>query len=116
MIDKYKLKLTQPSAELSEPLDREKRTLVTCEVDIYSVEDQDNQDGTYNRVYKAKINGSTIVKQGDSKPIIAKSKRTQSQKIRQAIWSINPEEDFYNIITDKIVANIEDVIEYLKNK
>lgn len=115
-IDKYKLKLTSPSAELSEELDRDKRTLVTMEVDIYSVEDQDNGDGSFNRVYKAKLNGSTIVKQGDKKPILAKSKRTQSQKIRQALWVLNPEEEFYNIITDKIVANIESVVEYLKDK
>ena len=115
-IDKYKLKLTSPSAELAEELDRDKRTLVTCEVDIYAVEDQDNQDGTYNRVYKAKLNGTTIVKQGDNKPIIAKSKRTQSQKIRQALWTLDPEEEFYNIITDKMVANIEDLVEWLKDK
>jgi hypothetical protein len=116
MITQYKIKLSSFSADLSEPLDREARTLITCECDIYEDAEQTNNDGTYNKVYKAKVNGSTIVKQGDKKPILAKSKRTSSQKLRQAIWSINPDETFYEIEMAKITANIEEIIEYLKDK
>ena len=115
-IDKYKLTLNRFSSELTEPLDRNSRTLLTIEADIYEVATQDNQDNTYNEIYKCKLVGSTIVKQGDKKPIICKSKRTQSQKMRQAIWVIDPNEEFYNIITDKIIVNLPEVIEFLRNK
>lgn len=115
-IDKYLIKLNTCSAELEEPLDRELRTLLTLEVDIYSEDTPTNNDGTYNKVYRAKLVGSTIVKQGDKKPILAKSKRTSSQKLRQAIWTINPDEDFYEIVMGKITANIEEIIEFTKNK
>jgi hypothetical protein len=116
MINQYKLKLNTFTAELSEPLDREARTLITCEADIFEESEQSNNDGNYNKVYKAKVNGSTIIKQGEKKPILAKSKRTSSQKLRQAIWSINPDETFYEIIMGKIIANTEEIIEYLKDK
>jgi hypothetical protein len=113
MITQYKIKLSSFTAELSEPLDRNARTLITTEADIYEESELDNNDGNYTKVYKAKVNGSTIVKQGDKKPILAKSKRTSSQKLRQAIWCINPDEDFYELIMSKITANIEKIIEDL---
>jgi len=116
MINQYRLKLNTFTAELSEPLDREARTLITCEADIYEESEQSQNDGNYNKVYRAKVNGSTIVKQGDKKPILAKSKRTTSQKIRLAAWHYNPDEEFYDIIGTKIVSNFEEICEFLKNK
>lgn len=116
MINQYKIKLNTFSAELSEPLDREARTLITCEADIYEESEQTNNDGTYNKVYRAKVNGSTIVKQGTKKPIMAKSKRSPSQKLRQAIWTLNPDDEYYEIVISKIVANVEEIVEFLKDK
>jgi hypothetical protein len=114
-IDKYKITLNRFTAELQEPLDRTLRTLITAEAEIYDVSNPDNHDNTYDQVYKAKVVGSTIVKQGDKKPVLTKSKRSKSQKLRQAIWAINPNEDFYDITMDKIINNIEEVIELTKN-
>ena len=91
-IDRYQVKLNTFTAEIDEPIDRDKRTLITCEADIYEESERDNGDGTFNKVYRCKVNGSTIIKQGDKKPILAKSKMTQSQKIRQSLWVLNPEE------------------------
>ncbi len=115
-IDRYKIKLNTFSADIEEPLDREARTLITCECDIYEESEQSNNDGTYNKVYRAKVNGSTIVKQGDKKPILAKSKRSPSQRLRMAIHSLNPDEEFYEIEIEKIINNIEEVIDFLKHK
>lgn len=115
-VDKYKIVVNRFTAELEEPLDRDLRSLVTCEVDIYDVSHPDNGDETVNEIYKAKLVGTTIVKQGQKKPIVAKSKRSQSQKMRQAMWCINPSEEFYQLYTDKIIANLESIIEFLKDK
>ena len=116
MINQYKLKLNTFTAELSEPLDREARTLITCEADIFEESEQSNNDGNYNKVYKAKVNGSTIVKQGTKKPILAKSKRSPSQKLRQAIFNLNPDEEYYEIVISKIVSNVEEIVEFLRDK
>ena len=115
-IDKYKLIVNRFTAELEGEIDRNKRTLVTSEVDIYEVSTQDNQDGSYNMCYKSKLVGSTIVQQGEDKPKVAKSKRSQSQKLRAALWSINPEEGFYQTMMDKLIINLEDVIDFLKDR
>jgi len=115
-INTNNIKLNNFTAELPEELDTKLRTLVTVEAQIYATEMRDNQDGTFDRVYKAKVNGSTIVKQGDQAPILAKSKRSTSQKIRMAFWHINPDDEFYERNMNKIQANLEDVIIFLEDK
>lgn len=112
-IDRYKIKLNTFSAELNGELDSNLRILITTECDIYETADQDCQNGEFNRIYRCKVVGSTIVKQGDNKPIIGKSKRSQSQRLRAKLWTINPDEDFYEDIMNRIINNAEEVIEYL---
>ena len=114
--DRLKIKIRGFEAELPEPLDRCLRTLVTAECEIFSEDFPDNQDGTFNRVWRAKVCGTTLVKQGDKKPIASKSKRSQSQRLRAKLWSINSSDEFYEAIMDKIIFNAENVIEFLKDK
>lgn len=115
-IDKYKIKVSTFAAELEAPLNRDLRTILQTEVEIYEVSTIDNQDGTFDEVYKSKVVGSTIVKQGDNKPIIGKSKRSASQRLRWAFNDINESEDFYQIYMNKLIENLPEVIEFLKNK
>ena len=114
-ISQYKIKVNGFSAELEEPLDRSLRTLITIEADIYDVGTPDNGDGTFNKVYKSKLVGSTIVKQGDKKPILAKSKRSLSQRLRLTILEEDTEEA-YDVWMNKLINNWEDVREFLKDK
>lgn len=115
--DRYKIKVNTFSSELEAPLDRNLRSFITIEADIYDVGTPDNHDGTCDTVYRAKLVGSTIIRQEGQKTIIkGKSKRTNSQRLRAAIWAINSDEVFYDVIMNKIIANIEEVIEFLKNK
>ena len=111
----HKIKLNTCTAELPEPLDRELRTLVTMECDIYAVEEKDLQNGEFDKIYKAKLVGSTIVKQGDKKQILAKSKRSESVKLRLAIQSINSSDGYYERIMPILRARLEEVIEMLEN-
>jgi len=110
-VSKYKIKIRGFTAELGEDLDDTLRTLITTEMDIESFEYLNNGDGEYDLVYSAKQNGVTIVKQSEEKVVKTKSKRRQSQKLRQALWSLNPEEDFYEKQMNYIIANIEEIIE-----
>ena len=109
MIDKYKLKVASFTTELEKHLDRNKRTIVQTEVEIYEVSSQDNNDGTYNEVYKAKVVGATTCDQGGI-VVKGKSKRIQSQRLRATLWNINPSEEFYEATMNKILDNIEDII------
>jgi len=115
-IDKYNLQLSKFSTELDGEIKEELRTLITTEVDVYATEFRDNGDGTHNKVYKCKVVGSTIVKQGKEKPILGKSKRSASQQVRWAIDDYKTGEDFYQLFMGKLKNNIADVWETLKDK
>ncbi len=112
-IDKYKVTINRFTAELDEPVDRHLRTLITAEVDIYDVSTPDNHDGTFDKVYKGKVNGTTILKQGEEKPpLVAKSKRSQSAKLRMAIaGEAGHDEEVYTRVMSYIIDNIADISE-----
>lgn len=115
MIDKYKLTLSRFTTELDEPLDMSLRGVIMTEVDIYAVEDRDNQDETHDRIYKAKVVGATEVRQGGEKPKIikGKSKRTLSQRWRGAVYHHDPSEEYYEQTMEKMLANSEQILSYL---
>lgn len=115
MISQYKIKLNTFTAELDEPLDKDLRSLITAEVDIYAVEEKDLQNGDSDLIYKAKLVGSTIVKQGDKKPIIAKSKRSNSVKLRLALGQINNSDGYYERFMPKLLARLEEVVDMVEN-
>lgn len=110
----HKIKISSFTTEIDKPIDPNLRTYVTIEADMYSVENPVPTDEQEETIYKGKLVGSTIIKQaGKKEAIIGKSKRSQSKRLRSALWSINPSEDFYQQTLDKILANLEDVIEFI---
>ena len=115
-INKRKIKVSSFSAELPESLDRNLRTFVTTETEIYEVAFQDQQDGFFDEVYRAKVVGATKVEQLGQKAQLCPSKRSASQKLRQAFWAINPDEDYYQAMMNKLIINLEEVIQFLKDK
>ena len=112
-IDRYQIKLNTFTADLDNDIDPDKRLLLTTEVDCYESGKRDNGDGTFNQIYRCKVVGSTLVKQGDNKPILAKSKRSASQRLRMAFNKLSPEEEFY-LYMEKLINNLDEVIEFLK--
>ena len=116
-INVNKIKVGSFSAELPEPLDEKKRTFVTIEADCYETSLRDNSDGTFDRIFRVKLNGSTIVKQeGNKDTYVCKSKRSPSQRLRAALYQILPDEEFYEVQLEKIIQNVPEIIEFLKNK
>ena len=107
---------------LSDELKPSERGNITYgEFDIYSVEKRDNQDGTFNLIYKAKfVSDIKIDQQG--RPIRGIDKTKKSRKLRGAIWWLSEEEkvadreEFYETVMDKIIANLSEVWEFVKHK
>ena len=113
-INQYKLRITSFTSELTAPIDPEKRTIIQTEVELYETSLRDNNDGTFDKIYRGKVVGATDCTQGD-KVLKGKSKRTQSQKLRNVIYARNPSEEYYEEIMGKIIGNIDEVIHLLAN-
>ena len=67
------------------PLEIDQEYKVAMPVDVFSAEMRSNQDGTFNKHYKAKVSGMVTLVKGD-KMIRAKSKGSYSQKMRGAVY------------------------------
>ena len=119
-INSNNLKLTG-GVELSEELgDLKTNKIIGGEISVYSVTYLDNNDGTLNRVYKAKFFSDVQVSDG-SKKILAKDKTKHSVKNRLTIMNFADElgedrEGFYDIFNEKLRANIPEVWEVIKSK
>ena len=112
-INTNKIKVNVFTAEIDGELDRDARTILLTEVEIYEVATRDNQDGTFDQVYKAKVVGATDIKQGE-KLVKGKSKRSWSQKLRQAVWKLGADYDGFMAF---LFTRLESLIdEYQKSK
>lgn len=119
-IDNYILKISG-GIYIPEELDKEKVVSITnAEVTLYSEEKRDNQDGTYNLVYKGKVTSAVEFVQ-EQKKIIGKPKQSQSVGLRRSIEfladskGMPDREEFYKIYTDKIMSNAEEVWDRIKD-
>lgn len=113
-IDKYKVTLNRFTSEIDEELDRGKYMLITTEAQITDVSTPDNGDGTFNKVYKAKVCGRTIIKQSEEKiPLVAKSKHSRSQALKRLILRDAPDEQYYENCMNALIANWEDVLDFM---
>ena len=120
-IDSYIIKITG-GIYIPEALDKEKVVSIRdAEVTLYSEENRDNQDGSYNIVYKGKVTSAVEFVQ-ENKKIKGKPKMSQSVGLRRAIEyladynQLEDREEFYKMYTDKVMANVHDVWEFLKDK
>jgi len=108
------LKITG-GAEISSSLDPKKEAKINGTLAVYSVEYKDKQDGTYDRVYKAKFINDIEITEGQNK-LKGKPKSEHSKKLRQALWYVNEQDGFYETFMEKLIGNVEGVWEYLKNQ
>jgi hypothetical protein len=120
-INSYILRITS-GAELADKLDTTKSFKISAELDCFAVEKRDNQDGTFNIVYKSRITSPIEVIQGETK-IKGKDKKRWSQKWRGLLYfdwkesgAVGTQEDYYDIWQEKMYKNWESIKEFLKNK
>ncbi len=108
-MNEYQLKIVG-AAELGQQIDTTKSLRVGVDVDVYSVEKFDNQDGTATVRYKAKISSAIDVMQGE-KIFKGKDKSKASQRLRWVIEAkarglgLDPEE-YYQSEINKIIQSI----------
>lgn len=110
MVDKHKLVINRFTTELEDELDSNLRCFVLTEVEVYETAMRDNEDGTFDRIVKAKVVGATEIKQGD-KTVKGKSKRKLSQRLRGALYyraeadGLNIDEEYEKFMNWLIVHN-----------
>jgi len=115
------LKITG-GAYLNEAFQTDHRAHIEADLECYSVEKRDNQDGTYNLVNKAKIVSEVVVTQGD-KIIRGRTKNSLSQRFRGRVCGYAKDdlgetdpEAYYESFMKKAIAYVPELCEYLKNK
>lgn len=112
-ITEYQLKITG-SASFGHPLNAEERLKITDgEIELYSTEKRDNQDGTFKVVYKGKFVSSVDIEQTGFK-IVSRNKSKKSQRNRMRLQELQQEleargeiiemdeEKFYNWFMDGV--------------
>jgi hypothetical protein len=117
------LKITG-SAYLEEPLKRGERYFAGVEIDCYSSgEERDNNDGSWDEICKASLTGLVTIKDKRGKKIKSKDKRSKSQVLRGALMrefdggdSRDEFDQYYDIQMGKIIANLPEILEFVKNK
>ena len=117
------LKISSAGVNLPEELGLGKRYLISTEVDIVEVLDKDKQDGSKDRIFKAKQIGNLDILTEGKRIIKATGKKKMLQKLHGHIyylWQFDLThlkfEDVYNGIMQDINVNLEDIVEFLKNK
>jgi hypothetical protein len=119
-MNSYILKITGGS-ELSDKIDSTKSFSVKADLDCYAIEKRDNNDGTFDFVYKSKIVSSIELTQGETK-ITGKDKKRKSQKLRGSIYALGLEESaddnelFYDIVMDKLIYYLPEIWQSIKNR
>lgn len=107
---------------------RELLTNATLDLKIINVDCLDyrlfnRQDGSYDKIFNVKVSELSHVEFiKDKEKMIGEKKKSASQRLRGRafIWceenDMTSPEDFYQMITNKIINNFDIVVEFLKNK
>lgn len=118
-INDYVLKITG-GVSLPGPILPSKNIILTRgELSVYEAAKRDNQDGSFNMLYKAKFVAGVDFEQG-GRPIRGADKTSKSKKLRGAFYYVWAEESgmdfdpYYEIQMDKLIANLPEVINFLK--
>jgi hypothetical protein len=82
-INDYSLRLTG-SASIPEPLELGEDITLGLTINIYKVEDSNNENGTLSRVFKAKPTGDILITKKWGKTIKAKLKNSPQAKFHWA--------------------------------
>ncbi len=102
------------SAEIPEGLEMGFDYVIAGKVTIKKIEKEDNEDGGYTYSHKGKLQLVEIVNKA-GKTFKGVAKGSKSQKLRWRIME-HMDNDGYEILMDKLIDNLESIIEFLKAK
>jgi hypothetical protein len=109
MAIEYQIKITG-GISIPESLDTKKAVMVGVEVDLFSAEKRDKQDGDFVIIYKGRAVGFPIVSQGEKK-YKAQIKNKKSQLWR---WKIQEYGEDYDAFMSLILDNSDEVIDFVR--
>jgi len=122
-VNEHILKISNAGVSLPEALELSHRYHISLEADIVDVTDRDNQDGTINRIYKAKPSGNIDLLEEKGRIIKAKDKPSVSRSVHGAIWHYHNQngimenfDDYYYRTGKKMAAYMNEIIEFLNTK
>jgi len=108
------------SAEIPEGLEFGNDYKILLDCSITSIRDKDNEDGTIDRTFAARLLNASI--NDSKKSIMTKDKHRESQKTRGSIYHLQAEigdqreeEEFYVYMQKMIRANIGEIYERYKS-
>lgn len=118
-MDTHQIRLTG-LAEIPSPLDEEKNVLLAGEFELLDINKRDEKDGSWKYTYKLKpVRLGQIDSAGNK--IRLKTKNSNSTRLRWAIISYAEKnfpdlnsEQYYDTTIDGIIANLENIINNLK--
>ena len=110
-LNERQLKITG-SVNFIEEIDTEKEVKIIGELEIYEVAKRNNQDGTFNLVYKAKFPRGVEIETTDKK-IQTKDKTKASVLLRRKISQKNDSEEYYQKRMKQITAHYEEIEQFL---
>lgn len=102
---------------VSEALDRDKTVLIGAEFDHLKYEERPNEDGTVDAFYK--LAPIRMKVENGGKRLVGKVKSRNSVRLRGALFhesvarNVEDFDAFYDQFTDKLIANLPEVIKYL---
>lgn len=110
-LNERQLKITG-SVNFFEEINVDNEVGIIGNLQVYEVAKRNNNDNTYNLIYKAKFPaGVELVDSG--RQIRTKDKSKKSQQLRRKIMEMDNSEEYYQRTMDKLIHNIEDVVRYL---
>jgi hypothetical protein len=90
------------SANINQDLQLSHDYTIGLTANCFRVEDFNNEDGTFDKVYKLKMLGQVVVSNDRGQKLVAKVKVSKSQKLR---WLIEQNGLDYDAEMDKIMNN-----------
>lgn len=117
-INEYLLRITG-SFPVQELDPSKNLTLTKCELAVYEVSKRDNQDGTFNVVYKSKPI-SFVEYEQDKKAVRGKDKSKKSVRLRLTMMNHADQlgldrEEYYTQYMEKLIHNYEEIHDHLKD-
>lgn len=118
MNDQIKEHILKLSGEVSLPISLEyKRYMAGVEFEISKIEKEDLKDGSFNFVYKGKLTGNCVITK-ENKKVYGQGKKSQSSRLRAAIWTIHRENDIeeeFDLYYNRSMGHIRNLLNDILN-
>lgn len=111
------------SASIPDKLEVGEDLTLGVNVNVYSAEVKNNEDGTGNEIYRCRPTGEVLITRKWGKPMKGRSKSSSSKQLRNAFYYLHTENNITEDLEEwrikqmnLIIAKLPEVIEFLKSK